>query len=51
LVVAIGAAGVKTSLGELAQLGWQPVLMLLIETLLIAALVLGVLFWGPLGVM
>ncbi len=50
LVVAIGAAGVKTSLGELAQLGWQPVLMLATETLVIAALVLGALFWGPLGV-
>lgn len=51
LVVAIGAAGVKTSLGELAQLGWQPVLMLVFETLVIAALVLCALFWGPLGVL
>lgn len=49
LVVAIGAAGLKTSLGELAQLGWQPVLMLVAETLVIAAVVLGALFWGPLG--
>ncbi len=49
LVVAIGAAAVKTSLGELAQLGWQPVLMLVFKTLVIAALVLCALFWGRWG--
>jgi uncharacterized integral membrane protein (TIGR00698 family) len=49
LVVAIGAAGVKTSLGELAQLGWQPVLMLVTETLVIAFFVLCALFFLPLG--
>lgn len=49
LVVAIGAAGVKTSLGELAKLGWQPVFMLVTETLVIAAFVLGALFFFNLG--
>lgn len=39
LVAAIAAAGVKTSFEELLKLGWQPVLMLVAETLFIAALV------------
>ena len=38
LVIAIGAAGLKTNFQELAKLGWQPVLMLVIETVFIAAL-------------
>jgi len=37
LVIAIAAAGLKTNFQELAQLGWQPVLMLVVETLFIAA--------------
>jgi uncharacterized integral membrane protein (TIGR00698 family) len=37
LVIAIAAAGLKTNFQELAQLGWQPVLMLIVETLFIAA--------------
>ena len=37
LVIAIAAAGLKTNFQELAKLGWQPVLMLIIETLFIAA--------------
>jgi uncharacterized integral membrane protein (TIGR00698 family) len=37
LVAAIAAAGVKTSFEELLQLGWQPVLMLIAETLWLAA--------------
>ncbi|MFA7666618.1 MAG: putative sulfate exporter family transporter [Burkholderiaceae bacterium] len=41
LVVAIAALGVKTSFRQLAELGWQPVIMMVSETLLIAALVLG----------
>jgi uncharacterized membrane protein YadS len=41
LVIAIAALGVKTSFGQLAQLGWQPVAMIVGETLFIAALVLG----------
>jgi uncharacterized integral membrane protein (TIGR00698 family) len=40
LVVAIAALGVKTSLRQLADLGWQPVFMIVGETLFIAALVL-----------
>jgi len=40
LVVAIAAAGVKTSFEDLAKLGWQPVLMLVSETAFIAALVI-----------
>lgn len=39
LVAAIAAAGVKTSFEELLQLGWQPVLMLVAETIFIACLV------------
>lgn len=43
LVVAIGAAGVKTSIKALADLGWQPVVMLVAETVFIAlAVVMGV---------
>lgn len=36
LVIAIAAAGLKTNFQELAKLGWQPVLMLVVETLFIA---------------
>jgi uncharacterized membrane protein YadS len=39
LVAAIAAAGVKTSFEELLKLGWQPVLMLVAETVFIAAFV------------
>jgi uncharacterized membrane protein YadS len=38
LVIAIAAAGLKTNFQELAKLGWQPVLMLIVETLFIALL-------------
>ena len=41
LVVAISALGVKTSLMQLAELGWKPVVMIVAETLFIAAVVLG----------
>jgi len=40
LVVAIAAAGVKTSFDELLRLGWTPVLMMVGETVFIALLVL-----------
>lgn len=40
LVTAIAAAGVKTSFEQLLKLGWQPVFMLVGETLFIALLVL-----------
>ncbi|MFM7330874.1 MAG: YeiH family protein [Brachymonas sp.] len=39
LVAAIAAAGIKTSFEELLKLGWQPVLMLVTETLFIALFV------------
>lgn len=41
LVVAIAALGVKTSLQQLASLGWRPVLMLAAETVFLAGLILG----------
>jgi uncharacterized integral membrane protein (TIGR00698 family) len=40
LVVAIAALGVKTSFRQLAELGWQPVVMIVGETLFIAAIVI-----------
>lgn len=40
LVLAIAALGVKTSFRQLAQAGWRPLLLLLIETLWMAGLVL-----------
>ena len=49
LVIAIAAAGIKTSLGELAKLGWQPVVMLVTETLAIAVFMLSALLWLNLG--
>jgi uncharacterized integral membrane protein (TIGR00698 family) len=41
LVVAIAALGLKTSFGELARAGWRPLLLIVVETLWLAALVLG----------
>jgi uncharacterized membrane protein YadS len=38
LVLAIAAAGVKTSLGELASLGWRPAMLLLGKTAFLALL-------------
>jgi uncharacterized integral membrane protein (TIGR00698 family) len=38
LVVAIAAVGLKTSLREVASLGWRPVLLLVLLTLLLAVL-------------
>lgn len=38
LVIAIAAAGLKTNFQELAKLGWQPVVMLVMETIFIAAI-------------
>jgi uncharacterized integral membrane protein (TIGR00698 family) len=49
LVIAIAAAGVKTSLGELAKLGWQPVVMLLAETMAIACFVFSAILLMNLG--
>lgn len=49
LVLAIAAAGVKTSFQDLAKLGWQPVVMLVVETMFIAVLVLGGILGFSLG--
>ena len=49
LVVAISAAGVKTSFQDLQKLGWQPVVMLLTETVAIAAFVLAAIVLLKLG--
>jgi uncharacterized integral membrane protein (TIGR00698 family) len=38
LVVAIAAVGLKTSLRDVASLGWRPVLLLMLATLFLAAL-------------
>ncbi len=38
LVIAIAAAGLKTNFKELGQLGWKPVVMLLVETIFIASI-------------
>jgi uncharacterized integral membrane protein (TIGR00698 family) len=43
LVTAIAALGMKTSLKAMTELGPKPVILLLVETVLMAALVLGVL--------
>ena len=48
-MVAIAAAGVKTSFEELLKLGWQPVLMLVGETLFIGVLVLAAVMGFGLG--
>jgi uncharacterized integral membrane protein (TIGR00698 family) len=45
LVAAIAALGVMTSFVELAALGWQPVILLVSETLFLATLIMGGLLW------
>jgi uncharacterized membrane protein YadS len=40
LVIAISALGLKTSFMQLARGGWRPAVLILIETLWLAALVL-----------
>lgn len=49
LVVAIAAAGVKTTFEELLSLGWRAVAMLVAETVFIAAFVLGAILLLGLG--
>jgi len=39
LVIAIAAAGVKTSFADLMELGWQPVVMLVVESLVVCAVI------------
>jgi uncharacterized integral membrane protein (TIGR00698 family) len=45
LVTAIAAIGMKTSLKSLAEMGMRPVMLVVLETLLLAAVVLGLLAW------
>jgi uncharacterized integral membrane protein (TIGR00698 family) len=45
LVMAIAAIGMKTSLKSLVDMGLKPVLLVVLETLLLAAAVLGALAW------
>lgn len=40
LVAAIAALGIKTHFRDIAEIGWKPVLLMILETLLIAGLVL-----------
>jgi len=49
LVCAIAASGIKTSFEDLVKLGWQPVSMLVAETLFIAGLVLAAVLVFGLG--
>ena len=47
LVAAIAALGVMTSFAELAALGWQPVILMVSETLFLASLIVaGLMFFG-----
>lgn len=46
LVMAIAAAGMRTQLTELVQLGWRPVVLLVGETVFLAGLMLGLLWIG-----
>ena len=45
LVTAIAAIGMKTSLKSLVDMGLRPVMLIVIETVFLAAMVLGVLLW------
>jgi uncharacterized integral membrane protein (TIGR00698 family) len=47
LIVAIAAMGMKTQLRELTQVGFRPVALMLGETLVLAAMVLGFLAYFP----
>jgi len=41
LVLAIAALGMKTAFAQLARTGWRPLVLILVETVWLAALVLG----------
>lgn len=45
LVTAIAALGMKTSLKVLFDVGWRPVSIIIVETVFLAGLVLGAIFW------
>jgi uncharacterized integral membrane protein (TIGR00698 family) len=47
LVIAIAAMGMKTSLRAVATLGFRPVLLLVAETVLLAAMVIAAIVWLP----
>ena len=47
LLVAITALGIRTSLKEVLSIGFKPIALLCTETAVLAALVLGFLFWFP----
>ncbi|GHE19965.1 YeiH family protein [Halomonas urumqiensis] len=49
LVTAIAALGIKTSFQKLAVVGWKPVILMVLETLLLLGFVLGVVVFGGLG--
>jgi len=46
LVAAIAALGMKTKLGDIVEIGWKPVLLMVIETIFIAALALAAIAFG-----
>ena len=46
LVTSIAAIGMKTRLGDIVKLGFRPVILMLVETLLLAAMVLALLKCG-----
>jgi len=47
LVAAIAALGVKTHFGEIIDIGWKPVVLMILETLFIAGFIL-IAIWGGL---
>lgn len=46
LVLAIAGVGLKTSLQDITQLGWRPVLMMVVVTLFLALIAASYLSWG-----
>lgn len=46
LVIAIAALGMKTSFKALADVGWRAISLVVAETIFIAAIVLGMLWWA-----
>ncbi|WP_404298252.1 YeiH family protein [Halomonas sp.] len=50
LVTAIAALGIKTSFHKLAVVGWKPVILMVLETLLLLFVVLGVVMFAGLGI-
>ncbi|WP_280554281.1 putative sulfate exporter family transporter [Halomonas sp. 25-S5] len=49
LVTAIAALGIKTSFQKLAVVGWKPVILMALETVILLAIVLGVVLFAGLG--